>query len=879
MAREWYSKPINYYNNDQTKPYTVVVGVTTGNYNNGNPDTYVKTWMEYYKIPHTDADELANQSRVDVKLYSQVIDGGSDSGMSIWTGAENFGYAGWDNANRSSYSCTFDFNDKKLNKFFDGILTIPHLADGTKTITLQAGFSTNGRTSAITGGSTSDSVTLDAIEVYKATEIASATGFNYGFPTTLVLDRKASNLREEVWCSIGMHIQNIKGTANASTNLSFTIDREYTPNTAYPSTATGTITVHTYNGSTLIGTKTASYSWSIRSDDTANYIPTLANNPVGDIYNDIVPDLDTNPKTAVVYYSKIKVTASKSDITTQQNATIASRKVIFDTGQEVSDVDASTYTSNAINTAGEHKWVYEVTDSRGFKCKYNGSGITFINSNAPTLENVSIYRGDSSGNPSATGTYLYAQATVNYDSLGGHNTITLTGTVDNGTAQAMTSGVRKTLKSDASATTAYLITVTVSDLLRSQNVTQQIPFSDMPFNVRKEGNGVGIGQLAPTGSDHDNEANFGYKVIANKSISIKSGTQYNTDHIDYENFALKFYPNASMQTPSAKYGMDGVETDRSLMTGEYTEKHLVTTGNNSTSGLYGSLKRYNGNTILKQGEVALDTDGLRFSQNSNGNYYLPEYQARAIYAPTKSMIDGRYVLTCNLLDSSLIEQGYLTSSGGEGTDASIIQTYVKSDFFEVSSNTTYTFSSNLTEYGLHFFEYDSSKTFLRYTNVGQGLTAPVNFATGANTKYIRVQINKYHGVVQVTSPSDITWAQVEKGSNASSYVPCTRSGTEIVESLDDINTSMKWILRNGQTAKMKHQPLTYFGVKLFGYVGGYGGVDLWIRCTNGSLTVWDRDANSAWSRTDVLNIAYNSATGIFTFSCGQYGICLLLLGC
>ena len=167
MAREWYSRPIN-------SGYTIVDGTTTGNYNNGVPNTYVKTWMEYKVVSQ---DLVNNTTTIDAKLYSQVIDGGSSSGMSNTFTANNYGYVGYDNANKQYLSTTYDFNGYALNKFADSNITIPHNADGTKTITLQGSFSTLSGTWAITGGSASASVTLPTIA--QKTELVSISGLGY----------------------------------------------------------------------------------------------------------------------------------------------------------------------------------------------------------------------------------------------------------------------------------------------------------------------------------------------------------------------------------------------------------------------------------------------------------------------------------------------------------------------------------------------------------------------------------------------------------------------------------------------------------------------------------------------------------------------------
>ena len=133
--------------------YTIINGSTTGT--NGSK---VDTWLEYKVLAQSAQN---NTSQVRVVLYSQS----TVSSSTKWEIAENFGYVGYNNANKQYLSTTYDFSDNKINKFGDYTFTISHNADGTKTITLQGAWSTSHST-YISGGSVSASVTLPAIPRY-----------------------------------------------------------------------------------------------------------------------------------------------------------------------------------------------------------------------------------------------------------------------------------------------------------------------------------------------------------------------------------------------------------------------------------------------------------------------------------------------------------------------------------------------------------------------------------------------------------------------------------------------------------------------------------------------------------------------------------------
>jgi len=481
MAREWYSRPIN-------SGYTVVDGTTTGNYNNGVPNTYVKTWMEY-KVLQDSTDIVNNRSRIDVKLYSQVIDGGSSTGMSSATTANNYGYVGYDNANQSYLSTTYNFNSYALNKFADATLTIPHNADGTKTITLQGAFQTLAGTWAITGGSASASITLPTIA--RGTELVSVANPYYGHSTYFTLSRKASGLREQVTMTSGSTTLTIKQTSTSDVNFYYELARSYTPNTTKPSASTWTISVKTYNGNTLVETKTYSQVFSIADGDEGSYRPlfTLSDITVQG-YNDVVSAFGTN---MVAGYSKMNVITAKSAIQLKYGATVASRVVTFQDGRTVSGIDDTNHISNKIMTAGNYSWRYVVVDSRGFSYEASGSAYVYGYS-APSIDVTECYRGDSSGNASTSGTYVWATATASCTSVAGNTITAFKGQVAGFSAVNLTNGTRVQLTNNASATNVYTVTFTVTDTAGTTvTVTRSIPSEDIPINIREGGKGVGIG--------------------------------------------------------------------------------------------------------------------------------------------------------------------------------------------------------------------------------------------------------------------------------------------------------------------------------------------------------------------------------------------------
>lgn len=318
---------------------------------------------------------------------------------------------------------------------------------------------------------------------------ATWSGYYWGKESTVTIQRTVPAFRESVYLvwSDNTTITLRTYTQTDTTTVKYTIPYNACPTNA--KTRVAKIRVVTYNGSTQVGTwESANYTVALLTGDTA-YLPTLSTEPVCEAYNDVVASLGTD--TAVAQYSKLNVKAASGAVSPKYSATVVSRVVTFGNGSSAS-ADQTNHISSLIQSAGTISWTYTVTDSRGYTVTRTGT-YTVINSSAPSITNVTVYRGDSGGTAQEGGAYIYATATASCESLGGHNSVTLKGKVDSGAYQDMTSGTRKTLKSGADANTQYLVTLTATDLLRSTSQTIIVPSLDLPLHIPSGKHGIGIG--------------------------------------------------------------------------------------------------------------------------------------------------------------------------------------------------------------------------------------------------------------------------------------------------------------------------------------------------------------------------------------------------
>ena len=236
--------------------YSIINGSVTGS--NGSK---VDTWIEW-KVTGTSVPN--NTSTVRMILYAQA----TTSLSTNYDSTENYGWVGYDNGNKNWMSKSgYDFRNKALITFGDHTFTISHNSDGTKTLTIQGGWSTNGHSSYIKDGSVSGQVTLPRIA--RASTISSLST-NLGSAGTITITRQSSDFTHTLTYTFGSASGTI-ATKTSNTSVSWTPDvsliNQFGANS---SSGTGTITCTTYSGNTAVGTSTSTLTLTIPNSSLWN---------------------------------------------------------------------------------------------------------------------------------------------------------------------------------------------------------------------------------------------------------------------------------------------------------------------------------------------------------------------------------------------------------------------------------------------------------------------------------------------------------------------------------------------------------------------------------------------------------------------------------
>lgn len=236
--------------------YSIINGSVTGS--NGSK---IDTWIEWAV---TDRSIANNTSTVRMILYAQA----TTSVSTNYDSTENYGWVGYDNGNKNWMSKSgYDFRNKALITFGDHTFTISHNSDGTKTLTIQGGWSTNGHSSYIKDGSVSGQVTLPRIA--RASTISSLST-NLGSAGTISITRQSSDFTHTLTYTFGSASGTIV-TKTSNTSVAWTPDVSLIAQFgANDKTKTGTITCTTYSGNTAVGTSTSTLTLTIPNSALGN---------------------------------------------------------------------------------------------------------------------------------------------------------------------------------------------------------------------------------------------------------------------------------------------------------------------------------------------------------------------------------------------------------------------------------------------------------------------------------------------------------------------------------------------------------------------------------------------------------------------------------
>ena len=384
--------------------------------------------------------------------------------------------------------------------------TVPHNADGTKTISLKGFFDSLGLTSKLDDLTVSGNVTLKTIPRASSFSLSASTVTAGSTSMTVNITRASGSFTHTVQWKLGSHA---KSTTGVGTSASYTIPESWLDAIPNSTSGTGTVTVTTYNGSTKIGSASKSFTVKAASDVVPSFTGITFTRVDGDVPADW----------GIYVRTKSKVTAKITGAAGTYGSTIKSYSL---SGGGYSGT-GSSLTTGYLNTAGTVTFTAKITDSRGRTATKTAS-ITVTDYTPPVLSSVAGFRCDSAGTEQDDGNYISLTANFSGSVLGGKNPVTgeyryKAEGGDWSGFSPLVSGEPAVFAATGDAT--FTVQVQVSDTFSS--FTQDIVVNSIRFimDFKAGGTGIAFGKAA----EYDDTLDCNWEGHFRKNVRIDGSAQ------------------------------------------------------------------------------------------------------------------------------------------------------------------------------------------------------------------------------------------------------------------------------------------------------------------------------------------------------------------
>ena len=454
--------------------------------------------------------------------------------------------------------------------------TVTHNDNGAKTVSVSASFATGVSIGTLT---TSKSLTLTTIPRVSDIEVDKTSLFA-GEDIIATATPKSSSFTDVITLSMGSH------TATLTSGEAYTIPLNWLDAVPNAMKGTASVTVKTYNGSTLIGSKTVNVTVKV----PASVVPSVDSIEI----TEGVSSVETNFGVFVKNLSQLLVEITASGI---YGSTISSVKTT---------VDGITYagaqfTSNVIRTAGSLTVTVNVTDSRGQTA--TGTTTVTIEDYEKPYVNIEVQQSGTTATLTITGKVYAIDATGTAKNtkslLLQYKKVTDTGYTEEAlTVESWDFEITKNITIDESVT--YEFIATVSDKINSTSAVTQTGI--VVISRRAGGTGVTFGGEAeqdgfvckwPAQFDSGLTAGAGLDMTAEEIAEIN--TSIGTTGNRLANFLKSMaYKLGLIADYVVEQGTSGIWTYKKWASGEAELRAtFVTTTAYAITTAYGNVYRYN----------------------------------------------------------------------------------------------------------------------------------------------------------------------------------------------------------------------------------------------------------------------------------------------
>ena len=391
-------------------------------------------------------------------------------------------------------------NQKK--SLFAKTVTIAHGSDGSKSVAISCAFDLEVTLSGTYFGtvrapaSGSGTATLDTIP--RATTPTTSGTWNVGNSVTINTPRASSAFTHTVQYSLNNSTWTNIAT-NVGTSTSWTLPSALA--TAKTAATSGTVYIRciTYNGSTNLGNKTISKTYSITSSYAAPTVSLAAS--------------QTNNASIAQYIRGRSSVTLKATASLKYSAT--AKKYVFVYGGVSKTVTTTAGTASVTftlpaNAAASYAYSVTLTDSRGFTASASGT-VTTIAYSVPVISSLNIVRGNYNGttfteNSKGNSLRIIAAGTITSLSNANKknykieyrlsNVTTYTTLIDTKAASSYTVSITEYTSAIFSENASYVIRFTLSDSFDSVSQIVDVPSQKVLMNFSANGKAMAIGGIA-----------------------------------------------------------------------------------------------------------------------------------------------------------------------------------------------------------------------------------------------------------------------------------------------------------------------------------------------------------------------------------------------
>lgn len=437
-----------------------------------------KLRLDYEVTKQSTAD---NKSTVHMVLYLYANTTGSYN---------QDGDAYWSINGKKTYY-TFSYTSPAWYVLGERTEEISHNNDGTKTVTLSGVWC-----SAISGGwapyslSVSGEVTLPTIPRATTPGIG---GVTMGETVHISLPRASSGFTHTLRYVFGGAAETI--ATGVTTGYDWLVPESLAAQIPDAASGKGTLICETYSGSTLIGTKSVTFTASV----PGSMKPTVLSGWAAVSYDNSGTAAE-NMAAWVQGYSKAKAAFDASKVTCRQGAGVSKFSITY-LGKTTAGNPCRTET---ISTTGATVRC-TVTDSRGLTA-WEDFNISLLEYAPPALVGADLFRSDGEGAAADGGAHIAGVARVRYSELGGLNSVTLKGYWKSvggsyGAGETLTVGTVGLVTGDVeiSADRSYIALLVLTDSLgNTARYEENIPTEKVAFHLKEGGKGAAFGKAAET---------------------------------------------------------------------------------------------------------------------------------------------------------------------------------------------------------------------------------------------------------------------------------------------------------------------------------------------------------------------------------------------